>query len=285
MSMRITQRQVAISLIGLQVAGSVFVLISQIIQGQVLSVIALSGAATIISGLLWYTYYRGWEPARYIVVGLITLLTAVGLPEPYVTREASFSAVAPAVLALVLAGPWWVVGCGAIVMAFLLIRAGGTGVYADPITLIIYTVLVGGMVLSRLVVDTALQTAKDNAVRAEHAQQMAEKKAEEQEKTAAELRGQNEKQQQLLDLVTTLETPTVGLADGVLLAPLVGHLDSRRIQAFTRRLLQDVSDQRARLVIMDIAGVSTVDTAVARALIDTSRALRLLGCSVIISGI
>jgi len=38
-------------------------------------------------------------------------------------------------------------------------------------------------------------------------------------------------------------------------------------------------------VIIDISGVSTVDSAVAQALIQTAQALRLLGCSVTLSGI
>jgi anti-anti-sigma regulatory factor len=49
--------------------------------------------------------------------------------------------------------------------------------------------------------------------------------------------------------------------------------------------LEDAHTQRARLVILDIAGVSVVDTAVAQALLQTAHALRLLGCTVFLSGI
>ncbi len=96
---------------------------------------------------------------------------------------------------------------------------------------------------------------------------------------------QLEQQKELLDLVMTLETPVVPLADGVLLAPIVGHIDTRRAEALTKRMLQEASTQRARLVVLDIAGVSIVDTAVARALIHAVQALRLLGCDVALSGI
>jgi ABC-type transporter Mla MlaB component len=43
--------------------------------------------------------------------------------------------------------------------------------------------------------------------------------------------------------------------------------------------------QRAQLIILDIAGVSVVDTSVAQALLHTAHALRLLGCTVFLSGI
>jgi rsbT co-antagonist protein RsbR len=101
----------------------------------------------------------------------------------------------------------------------------------------------------------------------------------------AALRTQNEEQHRLLELIATLEIPAVALADNVLLAPIVGHLDSRRAKMFTARLLDEVHRRRARLVILDITGVQEVDTMVAKALLDTAQALRLLGCQVTLSGV
>lgn len=46
------------------------------------------------------------------------------------------------------------------------------------------------------------------------------------------------------------------------------------------RLRDEVNERRARLVILDITGVSTVDSAVAHALLRTIRAVGLLGCNV-----
>lgn len=89
----------------------------------------------------------------------------------------------------------------------------------------------------------------------------------------------------LRDLVATLETPTVTLARGVLLAPVVGTIDSQRADKLTRRLLHDASQQHTRIVIIDIAGVATVDAQVATTLLETTTALRLLGCRVVVTGI
>jgi anti-anti-sigma regulatory factor len=77
----------------------------------------------------------------------------------------------------------------------------------------------------------------------------------------------------------------MALADGVLFAPIVGHLDSRRSQAITVRLLQQAHVQRARLVVLDVEGVPAMDTAVAQALLQAAQALRLLGCDVTLSGV
>jgi methyl-accepting chemotaxis protein len=46
-----------------------------------------------------------------------------------------------------------------------------------------------------------------------------------------------------------------------------------------------ISETRAKVFVMDISGVSTVDTAVANQLIKITKATQLMGCESIISGI
>ena len=65
----------------------------------------------------------------------------------------------------------------------------------------------------------------------------------------------------------------------------MGFLDAQRIQSLTSRLLTETSAQHGRTIILDIAGVNTIDMAVARGLLHAAQALRLLGCEVILSGI
>lgn len=82
-----------------------------------------------------------------------------------------------------------------------------------------------------------------------------------------------------------LSTPLLLIANKVVLMPLIGALDSYRAQRAMEELLQGVSDNRARVVILDISGVPVVDTQVASALIRTAQAVRMLGAQVIITGI
>jgi rsbT co-antagonist protein RsbR len=167
----------------------------------------------------------------------------------------------------------------------LLFRAGGQGVYINPITFALCGIVIGSIILGRLITDTAQRTAEENAQHAEHQKQIAEEQARELAEANELMSTQLDQQKELLDLVATLETPAVPLAEGVLFAPIIGHIDSRRAQALTTRLLHEASTQRARLVVLDITGVTIVDTAVAKALLNTTRALQLLGCQVTVSGI
>jgi anti-anti-sigma regulatory factor len=280
------QRRIGLAIIGLLVVGICLVVVSQIAilaapPSQIFG--ALVGLA-VATGLL-VAYWRGWAYARHVTVVFFTLLTVVGLPEPYVSNQVTYALLIPPVLALILLPPIWVAGSAVVIITGTLIRAQGRGVYSDAITLVLFGVVVGGMILARLVSDAAHRAAETQAQRAAEAQARAEQQATELAEANVLMNEQLDHQRTLLDLVTTLETPAVSLAEGVLFAPIVGHIDTRRAEQLTNRLLQDVSAHRARLVVLDITGVAVVDTSVARALLNMTQAIRLLGCDVTISGI
>jgi anti-anti-sigma regulatory factor len=278
-------RKVTIALLLLQATGALLIAANELISGRDLWLAGAAGATILIYLGLTFAYWRGWEPARYVAIVLTVLATIFGSREPFLTEQISLAVVTPLVLAQILTTPAWVAGTAIAMLGGLLVRANFTGIYADPVTIVLYLIIGGGVVLSQLVTNMARRTAEESAARAEEARLRSEGQAQELAYKADELAAQNEQQRRLLDLVATLETPAVALAEGVLLAPVVGHLDSRRAKTLTSRLLNEVSAQRARLVILDIAGVSTVDTEVAQSLIRAIQALRLLGCSVTITGI
>jgi rsbT co-antagonist protein RsbR len=85
--------------------------------------------------------------------------------------------------------------------------------------------------------------------------------------------------------IAELSTPVVKLWDGVLALPIIGTLDSQRTQVVMENLLQSIVDEGAAIAIIDITGVSTVDTLTAQHLLKTVAAARLMGADCIISGI
>jgi rsbT co-antagonist protein RsbR len=88
-------------------------------------------------------------------------------------------------------------------------------------------------------------------------------------------------QQDMLEL----STPVVKLWEGILALPMIGTLDSARTQVVMETLLQQITATSSQVVIIDITGVSTVDTLVAQHLLKTVAAARLMGTDCIISGI
>ncbi|HEU5099876.1 MAG TPA: STAS domain-containing protein [Roseiflexaceae bacterium] len=290
--MKVTQRQVTLGLLGLLSLASLLTSLLLIVgiattgtSGYDQSVTITTSIACLIIISMLVAYWRGWELARYIVLIAITLVIGLTTPEPFVTEAASITIFIPPALALILATPIWVVGSAATTYIILLFRAGGAGTYANPVTIIITVIVIGGIVLGRLITETAQRNAEDQARRADAEKARAEAQALELADANELMTQQLDQQQELLDLVATLEAPAVPLADGVLFAPMVGHIDERRAETMTNRLLQDVSNQRARLIVLDISGVKVMDTSVAQALMNTIRAIRLLGCEVTLSGI
>lgn len=85
--------------------------------------------------------------------------------------------------------------------------------------------------------------------------------------------------------IRELGAPILPVAPGVLVAPLIGVLDRDRTAVLTSKLLQEVQQQRAHTVILDITGVPLVDTPVAQALLQVAAAVRLLGAAVSVVGI
>lgn len=84
--------------------------------------------------------------------------------------------------------------------------------------------------------------------------------------------------------VRELSAPVLPVLPGVLVAPLVGALDSQRAAITTENILDAVERSGAHAVIFDITGVPIVDTQVALVLVQTAEAIRLLGAKVLLVG-
>jgi methyl-accepting chemotaxis protein len=82
-----------------------------------------------------------------------------------------------------------------------------------------------------------------------------------------------------------MSTPVTKIWDGVLFAPIVGIVDSKRSVDIMNKALTSIADTRASTLLLDIGGVAVVDTAVANHLIKIAKAAVLMGCKTIISGI
>lgn len=106
-----------------------------------------------------------------------------------------------------------------------------------------------------------------------------------QQQSTAALDAARVEQQQLLDTLAEMDTPILPVADGVLVVPLIGPFDETRSDRLQARTLVQTERTRAHTIVLDITGVPVVDTAAARALINLSQALRMLGTRCIVVGL
>jgi rsbT co-antagonist protein RsbR len=82
-----------------------------------------------------------------------------------------------------------------------------------------------------------------------------------------------------------LSIPVLQLRKGLLLLPLNGAVDARRAQHLTDELLSAARSTRAKVVVVDITGVASINGEVANHLVKAIEAARLLGLVVIVSGV
>lgn len=85
--------------------------------------------------------------------------------------------------------------------------------------------------------------------------------------------------------IRELETPVIQVWDGVLAVPIVGSIDTARAQEMNEALLNRIVETGSEIILLDITAVPVVDTAVARHLMETVSAARLLGAEVFIVGL
>jgi rsbT co-antagonist protein RsbR len=90
-----------------------------------------------------------------------------------------------------------------------------------------------------------------------------------------------EQQKSLIEL----SAPVIKVWDKIVMVPLIGILDSQRTQLVMEKLLEAVENTQSKVCILDISGIPLVDSAVARHLIRTATAAKLMGAECIITGI
>jgi len=66
--------------------------------------------------------------------------------------------------------------------------------------------------------------------------------------------------------------------------PLIGTIDAQRADSVISTLLCGVTAQQARVAILDITGVSVVDSQVASALVRAAHATKLVGARMVLTG-
>ena len=87
------------------------------------------------------------------------------------------------------------------------------------------------------------------------------------------------------EAIRELSTPVLQVRERLLILPMIGVLDGQRARQLTEQLLGSIRANRAKVVVIDVTGVPGIDSTVANHLVQTVEACRLMGASVIITGL
>jgi rsbT co-antagonist protein RsbR len=87
------------------------------------------------------------------------------------------------------------------------------------------------------------------------------------------------------EAIRELSTPVLQVRERLLILPIIGLIDPQRARQLTEQLLQGIRANRAKVVVMDITGVPSIDVNVANYLVQTVDAARLMGATLIVTGL
>lgn len=87
------------------------------------------------------------------------------------------------------------------------------------------------------------------------------------------------------EAIRELSTPVLQVRERLLILPIIGVIDPQRARQLTEQLLRGIRTNRAKVVVIDITGVAAMDATVANHLVQTVEASRLLGATVIVTGL
>ena len=87
------------------------------------------------------------------------------------------------------------------------------------------------------------------------------------------------------EAIRELSTPVLQVRERLLILPIIGLIDPQRARQLTEQLLRGIRTNRAQVVVIDITGVAAMDATVANHLVLTVESARLLGATVIVTGL
>jgi rsbT co-antagonist protein RsbR len=87
------------------------------------------------------------------------------------------------------------------------------------------------------------------------------------------------------EAIRELSTPVLRVRERLLILPIIGLIDQQRARQLTEQLLRGIRENRGKVAVMDITGVPAIDSPIANRLVQTVEAARLLGATVIVTGL
>lgn len=87
------------------------------------------------------------------------------------------------------------------------------------------------------------------------------------------------------ELIEDLNVPIIPLTDSMAVLPIVGTVDTKRARSIQRNVLDEIYQQNIKRIIIDLSGVTYMDTAVLGHLFNIINGIRIQGCKATLTGV
>lgn len=85
--------------------------------------------------------------------------------------------------------------------------------------------------------------------------------------------------------IQSLSSPLVPVADGIAILPVIGNVTARRAQTIIDRVLGKCAEAEVRYLVVDVSGVSQINSVVGEYLLKLVNTLKIIGVVPVITGI
>jgi rsbT co-antagonist protein RsbR len=232
---------------------------------------------------------RGFDTFGGFLLGfsLIIAITFTGPPQDLIEQPLGTAYIIAIVVAGMVAGAGATLFTSALSLAILAYfamtyQSTSTAVYTTILVIIVTGGLAWFVFRSQ---NRLLMSAQEQTLNALNAQHQLEEREQALLASYNQLTESNQAQAAMIKTIEELETPAIPLLDGVLVVPLVGNLDTRRMEHLRSSVLNSIHIRKVHTLILDITGIQVIDTSVAKHIQELGQAARLLGTKVMLTGI
>ncbi len=297
MTYRLNQRSDAVRRTFLLYTSAIIGVFTVLALGAALSDPTLSPVIFVLQGFLLLTCIAAFVLARLrrvrlggvlLCLGLIVAISASGSPKELIQSTLGSAYILPIVVGGMVAGAEAALALSVINISVILLLAvfNNVQITTSSYTTLFILGILGGL---NWFIFRSQRSLLNEATTQAQAVQAAKLELEDREQQLVQqnnsLQASNQQQAALLETVQSLEIPAIPVLSGVLVVPLVGYLDSRRIEALNKKTLNALHEQKSHTLIIDVTGIHVADTQVAQSLTQLARAARLLGTRVMMTGI
>ncbi len=249
--------------------------------------LTLAGVNLLIALAVFMLAHYGYIRVGAVILSLSIFLSIsfASAPDVLLNTPLIASYLIPILIVGLVVGSYAVIAfTGLTLAAYATLASLATAVQSIGLTIMLLITITGLIWLLIRTLEGSLRTARDQTALSQKAEQVIVIR----EQTLISQKNQLEalflQQQQMVGTIKELETPLLMLGN-VLIIPLIGHIASERADLIRQRVLEAVHRQRPVGIILDISGLSMVDTIIAQHLQLLIQSVQLLGSQVMITGI
>lgn len=299
----LTQRRSVLGFLILLLIYALASCIAHFLLGESRDSLYLMLIGSLITAALLIAYWRGWESAPNLIVIVTTAYVILTEVQPLEAHHHSAILLFPPILALVISRPIWIVSSSLILLLCMVIWPLMNGIAADADALMLFSILSFGLIVARFTLESVHQSAQQawaqTAKSAQDLEQLNLSLEQQIQARTTQLMARTEEQARLMEqqaqllqeleikqsTILALSVPVIPINHNTIIMPLIGNLDPERLEQIREQALKALERSRARRMLLDITGVSIIDTLAAEGIIAVVQAARLLGSEVAMVGV